>query len=136
MTEKKNFPKGKYFIGDLCYALDDATYEEVVIYNKDVPFAVYSGTAYGDGSYYSKEFNFSFPVDAGIIGIAKYSKCSKLNENPIWAKKAGVIVKANESIIFEAENGIFTITIDSKEFIINTKDEENNNYESGPEDFE
>ena len=55
--------------------------------------SVYSGTAYGDGSYYSKEFNFSFPVDAGIIGIAKYSKCSKLNENPIWAKKAGVIVK-------------------------------------------
>ena len=49
-----------------------------------------------------------------------------------------LLKKLEGKMIFrvEAENGIFTITIDSKEFIINTKDEENNNYESGPEDFE
>ena len=71
---------GKYYVGDLCYVMNDV-WDEVVdlIFTKDGRplngefnlkdgrrFAIYT-TAYGDGTYYDGEGGRYF-VDAGVIG--------------------------------------------------------------------
>ena len=74
---------GKYYVGDLCYVLDDDEWDEVcsiIIQGNKVidgefelkdgrKFAIYS-TAYGDGlynDYYANEYS----VDSGSIGCIK-----------------------------------------------------------------
>jgi len=71
---------GKYYVGDLCYVMNDV-WDEVVdlIFTEDGRplngefnlkdgrrFAIYT-TAYGDGTYYDGEGGRYF-VDAGVIG--------------------------------------------------------------------
>ena len=78
--------KNGFYIGDLCYALNEKVYDEVWGGNNyedgqytdpetKAEFAMV-GTAYGDGEYESDVGAF-FPVDAGIIGIADLSICDK-----------------------------------------------------------
>jgi len=70
---------GKYWVGDLCYALDDEWDEVcgITINGREclsgefklsdgTPFAMY-GTAYGDGCYPDEEGR-GYPVDSGTIG--------------------------------------------------------------------
>lgn len=70
---------GKYWVGDLCYALDDKWDEVCTITIQEnkclsgefhlydgTPFAMY-GTAYGDGCY-PDEDGRGYPVDSGTIG--------------------------------------------------------------------
>ena len=73
-------PEGIYYIGDLCYVMDDAEWLEVcdlTIQGSRVidgefqlkdgrRFAMY-GTAYGDGTYYD-QYGHSYSVDSGSIG--------------------------------------------------------------------
>ena len=73
-------PKGKYYIGDLCYVMDDAEWFEfcgITIKGTQVldgefqlkdgrRFASYS-TAFGDGEYYD-QYGHTYSVDAGLIG--------------------------------------------------------------------
>ena len=73
-------PAGIYYIGDLCYVMDDAEWLEVcdlTIQGSRVidgefqlkdgrRFAMY-GTAYGDGTYHD-HYGFSYSVDSGSIG--------------------------------------------------------------------
>lgn len=79
--------KNGFYIGDLCYALDEKVYDEVWGGNDyedgqytdpetKAEFAMV-GTAFGDGEYESNEEGLSFPVDAGIIGIADLTICGK-----------------------------------------------------------
>ena len=78
-----SMPEGKYYIGDLCYVMDDAEWEEfcsITIDGMKVKdgefqlkdgrrFATY-GTAYGDGVYHD-QYGHSYSVDAGLIGCIK-----------------------------------------------------------------
>lgn len=77
--------KNGFYIGDLCYALNEKVYDEVWGGNKyedgqyvdpetKAEFAMVS-TAYGDGEYDSSEEGLFFSVDAGIIGIADLAIC-------------------------------------------------------------
>ena len=76
-------PSGKYYIGDLCYVMNDAEWLEVcdlTIQGSRVidgefqlkdgrRFAMY-GTAYGDGTYYDY-YGHSYSVDSGSIGCIR-----------------------------------------------------------------
>jgi hypothetical protein len=76
-------PAGKYYVGDLCYVIDDE-WSEVCDLTMDKKgrsidgahtlkdgrrFAMF-GTAYGDGEYYDTNGN-SYSVDSGSIGCMK-----------------------------------------------------------------
>ena len=79
-----SMPKGKYYIGDLCYVMTDEEWEEFRSVTtiemaagskcndgefkmKDGRrFATY-GTAYGDGEY-NDQYGHTYLVDAGLIG--------------------------------------------------------------------
>jgi len=76
-------PVGKYYVGDLCYVLDNDEWDEVcslIIQGNKVidgefvlkdgrEFAIYS-TAYGDGEY-NDYYGNSYSVDSGSIGCIK-----------------------------------------------------------------
>lgn len=68
------FPAGTYYIGDLCYVLDDEVYEEVVCYGQEgfqtngVYTVGHFSTYGGDGCYIGTNER-TYNVDAGIIGI-------------------------------------------------------------------
>jgi len=78
-----SMPAGKYYIGDLCYVMDDTEWVEfcsITIDGHNVidgefqlkdgrRFATY-GTAYGDGAYHD-QYGHSYSVDAGLIGCIK-----------------------------------------------------------------
>lgn len=83
---KAELPRGRYYIGDLCYVLGDNIYDNIFggtgyesgIYeekNSDRVFLVNS-TAYGDGEYPGSDGN-KFAVDAGIIGICSEDLMAK-----------------------------------------------------------
>ena len=75
----KTLKAGKYYIGDCCYILEEAKgynwgdfcemffndEESIVVDGNEI---VCYSTAYGDG-YYPSNVDFSFPVDAGMIGV-------------------------------------------------------------------
>lgn len=81
-VKKFTCPPGKYYIGDLCYVLNDKIYDTIYggrgyedgLYMKKYSndFFFVAGTAYGDGSYRGSDGK-SFGVDAGIIGICPAS---------------------------------------------------------------
>jgi hypothetical protein len=68
------FPAGKYYIGDLCYALDRVTYEKTVCDGGDgfmtngTHTLGFFSTYAGDGGYEGTNGKI-YGVDAGIIGI-------------------------------------------------------------------
>lgn len=80
------FPPGKYYIGDLCYVLDDKLYENVFggqeyedgLYTQKGGkyFFMVAGTSWGDGTYEGSDGK-EFCVDAGIIGICPESLMAK-----------------------------------------------------------
>jgi hypothetical protein len=90
--------KGKYWVGDLCYVLDN-DWDEVcgLLFTKQegkdskmnkgefqldngVKFALY-GTAWGDGGYLDQIGNV-YGVDAGVIGCVKVDDLYKIGESP------------------------------------------------------
>jgi hypothetical protein len=88
--------KGEYWIGDLCYVIDDR-WDDVgflLFKNGDkkkserpgefemgegIKFALYS-TAWGDGCYEDNKGNI-YGVDAGVIGCIKVSDLHKMGES-------------------------------------------------------
>ena len=108
-------PKGKYYIGDLCYVMDDAEWFEfcgITIKGTQVLdgefqlkdgrcFASYS-TAFGDGVYHD-QYGYSYSVDAGLIGCIKLEdirseKCENLLD-------LGVIIEFNNSFATSGGRG-------------------------------
>lgn len=80
-AHRMTFPPGTYYIGDLCYALDETLYDKVFgpKYNegcytsKSNPSDVFMmGDTGGDGEFKGTDGKM-YPVDAGIIGIASES---------------------------------------------------------------
>ena len=150
--ENKSFKinvKNGFYIGDLCYALDEKVYDEVwggnnyedgqyVDPETKAEFAMV-GTAYGDGEYESSEEGLYFPVDAGIIGIADLSICGK-------DTSLGKAVPDYSGIVFiEYNDGTITVSwgkdTDHKEIDIYTgyddydEDEEESYEDSEEEDW-
>ena len=141
--------KNGFYIGDLCYALDEKVYDEVwggnnyedgqyVDPETKAEFAMV-GTAYGDGEYESSEEGLYFPVDAGIIGIADLSICGKNTS-------LGKAVPDYSGIVFiEYNDGTITVSwgkdADHKEIDIYTgyddydEDEEESYEDSEEEDW-
>jgi len=103
--------KGVYYIGDLCYVMDQE-WEELcdLIEGNQYPdegvyrfkdgrrFAIFN-TAYGDGEYYDKEER-SYPVDSGTIGCIKVDDLTKefddSNEGPFRLSFGSVVEMQND----------------------------------------
>lgn len=113
-----------FYVGDICYALDDIIYHGVwgkADYTDGkytepaggMQFAV-AGTAYGDGEYYD-QFGRQYGVDAGVIGIVP---CELVK--PEYTNGGQIFEGAGEAI-FEADDGVFNITLpNGKNVYINT----------------
>lgn len=126
------FGKGKYFIGDICYALSEHNYDKIwgdkyhnecgeFLIGKD-KFAV-SQTAYGDGRYRGSD-GWYYSVDAGVIGVVP-KKLWKQGKAPT----GGRIIIAKKKLTFDTEEcGVFVIHVDDEITIkINTSDEVDEN---------
>ena len=120
--ENKSFKinvKNGFYIGDLCYALNEKVYDEVWGGNNyeegqyadpetKAEFAMV-GTAYGDGEYESSEEGLSFPVDAGIIGVADLAICD-------GDTSLGKVVPDYSGIVFiEYNDGTITVSWGDKD---------------------
>ena len=79
-VRKAKLPAGKYYIGDLCYALQDKLYDKVFgsefdsgLYTskKNPNHVFWLDNTGGDGCFKGSDGN-EYCVDAGIIGIAAY----------------------------------------------------------------
>ena len=128
ITLEAKFGPGKYYIGDICYMMDDDIYHDTwgrkfnyeagVFPVKDTKFAV-ANTAYGDGGYQGSDGR-EYSVDAGVIGVVP---------EILWSKEkgrngdGGRIVEVKKELIFKTdEAGLFEITIDNEELVIDTND--------------
>ncbi len=82
------FPAGKYYVGDLCYAIDDSEWDDFCnltivgerVLDGEFPWkgsALYThGTFYGDGTYIDNHGR-EYGVDAGLIGVLPAHLISK-----------------------------------------------------------
>ena len=123
--------KNGFYIGDLCYALNEKVYDEVWGGNNyeegqytdpetKAEFAMV-GTAYGDGEYESSD-GVSFPVDAGIIGIADLAICDG------DTSLGKVVPDYSGTVLIRYDNGTITVSWKSGKYYdlidIYTGDEE------------
>ncbi len=84
--KKHTFPAGKYYIGDLCYALQEDIYDRVFgrqgydegLYSSDLGSFMMHGTG-GDGEFKGSD-GYMYPVDAALIGIASLACCNPEKE--------------------------------------------------------
>ena len=86
-------PAGVYYVGDLCYVMDDEEWDEfcsLTIQGNDCVdgeftmkdgrrFATY-GTKFGDGEY-RDQFGNSYSVDAGLIGCIRFEDIKTVKYN-------------------------------------------------------
>jgi hypothetical protein len=112
------FGPGKYYLGDICYVLQDDVYygiwggEDGIIHTPEGDFVVAS-TNYDDGTYFDDKGN-KYGVDAGVIGLVPLSLATK--ENP--GVKLGTIIEVKKQINFNAQNGHFHINWDGSNYLI------------------
>lgn len=116
------FPPGKYYIGDLCYVLNDKLYENV-FGGQDYDGGLYTqkgsghsfmvaSTAWGDGTYEGSDGN-EFFVDAGIIGICPVSVLDNDGSD-------GHIYDFKDSVKCEFQRGHFMFISGGQSFEIET----------------
>ncbi len=117
-------PAGSYYIGDLCYALDNKVYENIFgnvggydngVYKcKTDPnvFFMVGSTAYGDGEYRGND-DRSFFVDAGIIGILPLTCATQGTEG-------GNVYTFKKPVKCTMRGGKFTFESDYDYLVINT----------------
>jgi hypothetical protein len=123
--EEVTFGPGVYWLGDICYVLRDDIYDDVwgkqyhyeegTFEFEGKEFAV-AGTAYGDGAYRGSNGEL-YGVDAGVIGIVP--------DELVDPDKAGTAMYSTEldvkkELKFLAHKGVFLITVDGREIIIDT----------------
>lgn len=115
---------GKYYIGDLCYVLNDRWDEfcEKTISEHNVldgefnladgtRFATY-GTAYGDGCYCDEQGN-EYGVDAGLIGCVRIED---INPDGLSGVKYGRVVEFLQDFTTFSSGGVISfggISIDT-----------------------
>jgi len=108
-------PAGKYYIGDLCYVMDNEEWRElcnIIIQGEKIAdgefelpdgrrFAIY-GTAYGDGEYYD-QYGHTYSVDAGSIGCILMSDiCAHKYDNIL---DLGAVQEFAEPFATGSQNG-------------------------------
>ena len=131
-----------FYIGDICYVLDDRLYYGVwrdqnefadgTFKDPDTGLEVaVAGTAHGDGCYLGSD-GAEFPVDAGVIGLVPLELVSR--EKEPQGGRLGEIFKMPGEAEFIAENGLFTVSLPDGHMVeINTDYEY---YEEGYENEE
>ena len=124
-------PPGKYYIGDICYVLDDLVYDRIFgdvggydggIYtnNKTNEWFMVDGTAWGDGLFRANDYK-EFGVDAGVIGIVPFSMCNK-------GTSGGHVYTFKEPVTCRFGAGVFRFTYGYNELIINTGGDDDEEY--------
>jgi hypothetical protein len=106
--KKTTLPPGTYYIGDLCYALDDYLYENVFgpsyqdgyfVSSKNPNHVFMMGSTGGDGKFRGTDGK-NYSVDAGIIGIASEGTLDPKNApykgGSLYTFKTDVTVKLRE----------------------------------------
>jgi hypothetical protein len=120
-------PAGTYYIGDLCYALQDTIYDKVFgkdgyqsgFYQSPNGSFLVDNTAYGDGEYPGTD-KHNYCVDAGIIGIASLSACDKKNMEENGSIGGGHIYTFNDPVTCSFKGGNFNFSTKSFSFTIHT----------------
>lgn len=122
-TKVYSLPAGYYYIGDICYVLDDDIYDNVFggtgyksgLYTSALGQFLVNGTYAGDGSYPGTD-GFSYAVDAGVIGIVSKSLiATDSNLGKVYNFPTGVNVTMGD--------GLFTFESKETSFEINTRDD-------------
>lgn len=139
------YPAGKYYIGDICYALDDSVYQNqwgkkhnfaegtyVLTYNGVQSAITVGQTKYGDGIYIDDISKLEFYVDSGTIGIVPFSLCYKkaIKKDKI---NGGHFIESTSQIEFKSQDGIFVIGYNDNRnmIIIDTQcDDDDEDYEN------
>jgi hypothetical protein len=116
---KATLPAGKYYIGDLCYALDEDIYDKVFgghdyepgLYTSSLgSFMMYST---GRDGVFNGSDGYEYPVDAGHIGIASLACCN--SEDKIYGGKVFTFTEPVEcsfdEIAFSFYSGDFHLRI-------------------------
>ena len=124
-------PPGPYYIGDLCYALQDSIYDKVFgkdgyesgFYKSPNGMFLVDNTAWGDGEYPGSD-RHSYCVDAGIIGIASMSTCDVKNMDEKGAFPGGSVYTFDYPVTCSFRGGKFMFSTKYFTFIINTDGEE------------
>jgi hypothetical protein len=126
------YPAGKYYVGDICNALDIKVYKGQ--WGGKYSFAVgthdfksngvtekisVNYTAYGDGTYTDDVNGFKFDVDSGTIGIVPIALCNNQQKIP-----GGHIIESSTSVVFNSDKGVFVIGYNNNNnmIIIDTDD--------------
>lgn len=124
------YPAGKYYIGDICNALDLKVYKGQ--WGGKYSFAVgthdfrsnghtkkisVNYTAYGDGTYADDVSGLKFDVDSGTIGIVPIALCNNQEKIP-----GGHIIESLTPVEFRSEKGLFVIGYNNTMIIIDTDD--------------
>lgn len=129
------FKAGKYYVGDLCYVINDKNWDELIkktscfseesfeFKGKEVFVA---GTAYGDGTYYDNNGR-EYSVDAGLIGVIPFEIIDNNEEGD-----GGQIIDFTNDFIAYEDDGKFYID----NFIIDTKEDDEEYDEEYDEDYE
>lgn len=131
---KATYPAGKYYIGDICYALDSKTYHQQwgklyhydkgtfqVQYKNIVKTFSVNHTKFGDGVFMDTANQLRFLVDSGTIGIIPIDLCdTKKIENDMM--QGGHIIESKTSVDFRSNEGVFVIEYNNnnKMIIIDT----------------
>lgn len=130
-TGKIKSNKG-FYIGDLCYVLDDKKYdgiwggagfEDGVYKDPETGFSfAVAGTKYGDGTYHD-DSGRSYGVDAGNLSLVPLELATRYTIEEL--ERLGTIIYTSGEAEFTADEGVFDIKLPSGETIhINTDDEE------------
>lgn len=134
----------KFYIGDICYVLNDNNYAGIWGYKYDFKDGIIDcginqvlvhGTAYGDGCYEDNKGN-TYGVDAGVIGVVPeelidWDKIEKDYGSKSKIHDLGVYVSGDEAELCY-DDGTFYINVTrdgiSDTFIIETGEEEDYTY--------
>lgn len=123
MKEFAKFGPGRYFIGDICYALPEDLYNQIwgeQYGYVDGAFQLFAAhrTAYGDGCYSGSDGN-EYAVDAGNIGIVNITEQQEYDNETL--SRLGKIVTVKDSIIMNSDSNCnFEFIVDGESFEIIT----------------
>jgi len=118
-----SLPAGSYYIGDICYALDDEMYDNVFggtgyssgLYTSALGQFLVSNTYAGDGTYTGSD-DVEYGVDAGVIGIVSQHL---IEGEPHGGKLYDFLTGVDVTM----EDGVFTFESDDFHLEINTRDD-------------
>jgi hypothetical protein len=128
VTTAKKFlaPAGTYYIGDICYFLNEKIYDRIFggkdyesglyIRKSDNAFFMVDNTAWGDGLYNGSD-GFEYGVDAGIIGIVSVDLGPSHEGGEVYGGKLHTF---KEPVEMKFGNGIFRFKSNSKYLVIDT----------------